>query len=195
MSNETLPIAAPKKKFDKTATHHGTVGEVIDDAYNAIQELGGEFREIVDNASENLQNTDLNQTRAATADACESLDQPEARSTILSELDVTYVEDLGKVYRGRQQQSRACRANNIAGMFRAAADAVSEWISNNPDDVPEYDEDKSEDEQSDEYKAWLAKGFDKDDYEVAREEADDLADSLNSVADEIEGMEWPGMFG
>ena len=196
MNDEVMPLPnEPKKKFDKTTTHHSNVAAVIDDAYNAIQELGGEFREIVDNAPENLQNNDLNTQRGETADACESLDQPEVRSTILSELDVSYTEDNGKVYRGRQSQSRACKASNIAGMFRAAADAVSEWASDNPDDVPEYDDEKSEEEQSEEYKAWAAKGFDKDDYEVAREEADELADGLNEIADEIEGMSFPGMFG
>lgn len=194
MNDEVVPAVTTKKKFDKTSTHVSSVGAIIEDAYNDIQELGNEFREIVDNAPENLQNNDINTQRAETADACESLDQPEVRSMILADLEVSYTIDNGKVYRGRQTQSRACRAGNYAGMFRAAADAVAEWDTNN-EDIPEYDPDKTEEEQSEEYKEWEAKGFDKEDYELAREEASDLADSLNEVADEIEGMNWPGMFG
>jgi uncharacterized protein (UPF0548 family) len=45
----------------------------------------------------------------------------------LGEIECSCSLSNGKVYRGRQTQSRSCRAGNGAAKLRAAAEAVREW--------------------------------------------------------------------
>jgi hypothetical protein len=211
MMNETPPddagedvgevevVVAGKKKrvqFEKTSTVNDVVESVIGSAWEEITGLGEEFREIYDNQSENLQNTDLNQTRLATAEAVEGLSEPSVSSSILAELDVTYTVDNGRVYRGRQNQSRACRASNAAAGFRAAAEAIEAWLGEHEEleDLEESDV-SSLRARADALEKLENEGIDPSDYEEARNEAEELAGQLNEIADEIEGMEWPGMFG
>lgn len=201
--------AAEKKVFAKTTTHNSDVASVISDAFEKITGLGEEFREIYDNAPENLQGNDVNSQRDETASAVESLSEPSVDSSILGGLDVSYVEDNGKVYRGAQRQSRACQAGNAATMFRAAAEAIDEWMDSNREaDISEDSEgkwritiddvgsDSAFDTEDDARAAFVDQtGHDIDDYKAARDEGEQLSSDLNEIADEIEGMEWPGMFG
>jgi DNA-binding transcriptional ArsR family regulator len=205
-------MAEEAKKFPKTSSHSGDLASVISDAWGQITGLGEEFREIYDNAPENLQQNDVNQQRDETASAVENLSEPDVSNTILAELTVDYTEDNGKVYRGRQSQSRACRASNASAMFRAAADAVNEWLGSHGEEgiVEEHAEeegkwvyvigtdisDETFDTEEDAKAALNDKlGYDMDDYNEAINEGEALASALEEIADEIDGMEWPGMFG
>jgi DNA repair exonuclease SbcCD ATPase subunit len=185
-----------KAKVERFMHINGTVGEFMANGWEEIVALGEEFREICDNTSENLQQTDLYGRRDETASAVESLSEPSCSSSVLEELDAVTTIDLGKTYRGRQTQSRACRANNASAQIRAAADAVREWLNEN-EELPEADTNdpasmKARIEKLEELEA---ASIDPDDYEQARNEAESLADELESLADEIDGMDWPGMFG
>lgn len=180
-------VAKPaKKKFDRFRMETGTVGGFISDAWEQITGLGEEFREMYDNAPENLQQTSVNQTRDETASNIENLSEPCVNSSVLEELDCSTQLDMGKVYRGRQRQSRACQAGNAASMFRAASEAIREWQESN---VSPDDDEEAAKKQAEELK------IDFDDYKAAHDEADDLASELESLADEIDGFEFPGMFG
>ncbi len=183
-----MPAAASKPKFEKTKQVNSDLASVVSDCFQQITDLGDEFREIYDNAPENLQQNDVNQTRDTTASAVEGLSEPDVPDG-LGGIDVSYTEDNGKVYRGRQNQSRACRASNAAAGFRACSDALSQWLEDNP----ELDDDITADEK----KTFLEAhgGYDADDYQQLRDEAETLQGECDEIADEIEGMEWPGMFG
>jgi hypothetical protein len=102
--------------------------------------------------------------------------------------------DNGKTYRGRQSQSRACRASNGAAQLRAAAEAIRAWLEEN-DEIPEADD---HDAASLKARAAFIEEHDIEDveaYEQAREEADEVATACEEIADETEGLEYPGMFG
>ena len=190
----TKKAATPKPVRFSTIT--GTVEGFISDGFSEITGVGEEFREIVDNAPDGLKESGVNITRGDTADAIDGFSEPSVDSSILGELECTTQIDNGKTYRGRQSQSRACRAANGAAQLRAAAEAIRAWLEDN-DELPEAD-----DRDAASLKQRLEKleeletaGIDPDDYDKAREEADELASSLDEIADEVEGLEYPGMFG
>jgi hypothetical protein len=187
---------AAKPKFERYRTVQGSVGQFISDGFSEIEGLGEEFREICDNTSENLQQTDVYNRRDETASACEGLSEPSINSSILEELDASYSCDMGKTYRGRQTQSRACRASNAASALRAAGESIRAWLEAN-EELSDTDDTDSASlrARADKLQELEAAGINADDYENAREEADEVADECDSIADEIEGMDWPGMFG
>jgi hypothetical protein len=191
MTTATKVKAPPKPKFIRFRTVEGTVSGFIDDAFSEITDLGDEFREMYDNAPENLQQTGVNQTRDETASACESLNEPDCSNNILSELSAYYSADFGKLYRGRVAQSRACRASNCAAAFNAAAEAVRQWV----DDNPPLDDDASKQEKRDHELTLAENGWDADTFSEAHDQADTLIGECEDCASEIESMEWPGMFG
>ncbi|HEX6826704.1 MAG TPA: hypothetical protein VF077_10355, partial [Nitrospiraceae bacterium] len=156
--------------------------------------VGEEFREICDNTPENLQSTGVYESRDSTASSIEGFSEPSVDSSVLGELSCSCQIDNGKVYRGRQSQSRACRASNGAAQLRAAAEAVRAWLEEN-DEIPEADD---HDAASLKARAEFIEEHDIDDvaeYEKAREEAEQLASDCEEIADEVEGLEFPGMFG
>jgi predicted nuclease with TOPRIM domain len=198
MTEATVAKKEKKPKVERFKDVAGTVGEFVSDGWSEISSLGEEFREICDNTSDNLQNTDLYSRRDETASAVEGLNEPSISSTILEELDCSTRIDLGKTYRGRQTQSRACRASNAAAYIRAASEAVQEWLDEH-DELPDADSSdpaslKARAEKIEELQT-ENENFNVDDYEQARSEADSLAGELSELADEIDGMDWPGMFG
>jgi hypothetical protein len=187
--------AAPKPKVERFKTETGTVGEFMGNGWSEITSLGEEFREIVDNAPDNLKENDVNSRREETASAVEGLSEPSVDSSILEELDCSTQIDLGKTYRGRQTQSRACRASNAAGYFRGAAEALQEWLDAN-DELPDEDGSPADKKAYKERVEELEKeSIDPDDYAKARGEVEGLISELEEIADEIDGMDWPGMFG
>ena len=180
-----------KPKFERFRTEEGTVSGFISDAHAEITSLGEEFREIVDNAPDSLRESDVNTRRDGTASACEGLNEPDCSNDILGELSCSTSLDMGKVYRGRQTQSRACRAGNAGSMFNAAADAVRQWV----EDFPVVDEDSTKQEKKDHAAMLEANDWSADDFAEAHDQADQLISECEDCAGEIENMEWPGMFG
>jgi hypothetical protein len=180
-----------KPKVERYRVEAGTVEGFISDAFGIITGLGEEFREIYDNATEGLQQTQTNQTRDETASACENLSEPTVNNTIIGEIECSASLDMGKTYRGRQTQSRACQAGNAAAMFNAAADAVRQWVEDNP----VLDEDATKKEKKEHEEKLEANGWDADTFSEAHEEADTVISECEDCASEIESMEWPGMFG
>lgn len=208
----TQTAKKPKKEVPpRFSSREGTVADFISDGFAEITSVGEEFREIYDNAPEGLKNSSVNEARDNTASTIEGFSEPDVSSSILSELSCSTQIDNGKMYRGRQSQSRACRANNGASMLRAAADALDNWLGENSEVRVEEDADQEGkwvyfigDDGSDtsydteeDAKAALEQeiGHDMDDHNQAVEEADGLRDECNEIADEIEGLEFPGMFG
>jgi hypothetical protein len=182
---------------DKFKDVTGTVESFISDGYSTINEVGEELREAYDNAPENLKGSSLNETRDSTASEIEGLSEPSLDSEVLNNLGCVTTLDNGKLYRGRMSMSRATRASNGASYLKAAAEAIREWLGEN-DEIPSADDVND----AETLKARVTKleeleqkGIDPDDYEKAREEADTVADQLESDADTAEGLEYPGAFG
>lgn len=96
----------------------------IDDACSSLEELGGECREIVDNASENLQQTSRIQTFEETAGTLEGISAPDVPE-VIAELPITYSEQIST--RKGRGESRAVRCSNAVSVLQAAEAAAQEW--------------------------------------------------------------------
>lgn len=102
----------------------GTVSS-ISDAFSALTELGDECRELVDNASENLQQTQRIQTFDETASTLEGLSEPTVPDCV-EDLPISYSESVPA--RKRMNTSRAVRCGNAVSVLQGAASALEEWL-------------------------------------------------------------------
>lgn len=149
-------------KSYKMSTCTGTVSSVCD-AYSALEELGSECREVADNASEGLSQTQRIQTFDETAGVLENLSEPDVPECV-QDLAINYSEEVPRSK--RRAPSRAVRCANAASVLTAAAEALEEWLD---------DEANAEHED--------------------RDEVESLRDQLQNDAGEVEGCEFPGMYG
>lgn len=113
----------------------------ISDAISDLTSLGEECREIVDNASENLQQTSRIQTFDETASALEGLSEPDVPE-VVAELPITYTEQIST--RKGRGESRAVRCANSVAVLQAAQEAVAMWLE---DEENEKHEDRDDVEQ------------------------------------------------
>ena len=110
---------ARAKAKPKFTSHEDTLESAVGGAFSEIEELAGEFREMVDNAPENLHGSSLYETRESTADTLENLSAPDVPDA-LGEIGVTYTQAAGRGKRGAM--SRATRAGLVkSGPLRSCA--------------------------------------------------------------------------
>lgn len=144
------------------------IADAVSNGCSALLELGEECREIVDNASEGLANTQRIQTLEETASALEYVEEPEISDPNIEGLRVKYMESTNKDR--RRGCSRAVRRDNAVAMLNGAIavleEKIDEWGDN---DAP---------------------GF-----VASKETAEELRDQLQQIVDEAEGVEFPGMYG
>jgi hypothetical protein len=114
----------PKRKL-KLIEYSTTLGEALNSAFADLQDLGSECREVVDNASEGLQQTQRIQTLETSADDLEQLEMPEVPDAF-PKISVKY--SLPK----RRYMSRASRAGNDITMLEACVRTL-EGIPNEDD--------------------------------------------------------------
>jgi len=156
-----------------------------------LEELASECREIVDNATEGLAQTQRIQTMSETADALENIETAVDIPDSLTDEVVSWTE----AYPSRKGRSlsRSNRRNNaIAGAqqvidaCRAISDDVEEPEEPTREDgESEADYDKRHDEWADEQQEW----------QTRHDDAEELADTLEGIVNEVEGLEFPGMYG
>lgn len=153
------------------------VGTAIDNARQEIEDLAGEMREWAENLeSGNLDHTEKAQRVSEAADALEALDVPEPddefqiTDTLKLELSAEQMTfDFTPMKRKRGYLSRRNRAAEAANLLESAAGAIRNHIENDYSDADDDDLDFSALEQ--------------------------LADELESVASELQDVEFPGMYG
>lgn len=141
----------------------------ISDAISDLTSLGDECREIVDNASENLQQTSRIQTFDETAGTLEGISEPDVPECV-AELPITYSEQIST--RKGRGESRAVRCQNSLAVIQAAREAVDEWINTRTEELG----DKVDDDE---------------DVQAAVE----FVGELENLESDIEGCEFPGMYG
>lgn len=164
-------------KFEQRQT---SLTAAIGDAYSELQSLRDEMREWADNLENgNLGHTDRGQRVAEAADALDNVadDEPEME---LGEFDpqITYAEQINR--RKGKPASRSVRCSNASSMLGAVIEALEtemEKLEEGEDDVDLKEE---------------AEGDDKDD---PKEKLEELRDHLQNTVDEIDGIEFPGMYG
>lgn len=153
----------------------GTALGAIEGAIDTLTELRDEFQEIVDNATEGLQQTERHQTREATVDALSFVDDglpdlPEEAGDVAC----SWVENQ------HPKASRAARCANAVSALEAARDAIQEWLDEKNEKL---DEDEAEDKP------------DEDGLEEQIAQAEEAVNTLEEWISNAEGTEWPGMFG
>jgi hypothetical protein len=185
-----------KQKLERFKNITGSVEDFISGGFSEIVSVGEELREAYDNAPDNLKETDVNTRRDEAASTIENLSEPSVNSSILGALDCAASIDMGKTYRGRQSQSRACRIANGAAQLQAAVDAINSWLEDN-DEIPEVDEHDaaSLEQRAAKLKELKEAEIDPEDYEEARSEGESLVGDLEEIIGEAEGVDPPGMFG
>jgi len=148
----------------KSTRYSTTVESLVDEAYAEIECLAEEMRERFDNMPENLQGGDIGCRVEEAADALEGIDR------------VDYPDDLSEIttvfYPTLNCDSRADRAAEAASQLRHAVDVLREWQD---EQTVKANEDGSEEEV---------------DPAIAAE----FADELENHADELEGVDFPGMY-
>jgi hypothetical protein len=173
-----LPTRAEYEKL-KVGKFTVPVEELIADANSAVEEVAGELRDWYDNLPESFQNGDKGERLSEAADTLEGVSQPDTSEEVLAKITAYHQPAL-------KAGSRAARLGEAAGMYRAAAEAIREFVGGHEDDKPddagrvhvEFDE-----------------GGDKVTVAVDLDALGSAADECDNAADEVEGVEVPGMYG
>lgn len=171
-----------KQPAYKNVSHKGSMGGVAD-AFSMIEELGNECREIVDNAGDALANTQRIQTFGETADVLENVSAVDVPDCI-SDVEIHYGESV-PTRKGRST-SRSVRCSNIVSILEAAKSRAEELKDENESHREEYENASVEDRE----------GMAEPDYTEEDEgEMGTFIDELENVINEIESLEFPGMYG
>ena len=163
--------AALKKAYDahflseynalKVKRYTMKVDCLIEDGYNAIEELAGEMEEAAENTPDSLKGGDVGQRRQEAADALSNLQDKPDIPAVCENLDAVF-------FPHRDAKSRPKRAAEAADMLTTAAGAIREYLDAEPEDGKEVEN---------------------------ADELSDLADKLEEDAAELEGVDFPGMYG
>lgn len=166
----------------KNVPKAGTLANVVSEAISIISELSDEIREVVDGASGTArESTQRIQTLDETAGTLEQyVDEPSIPDH-LSELQVTYFEFQKK------KASRADRRDNAASLLDGVIGTLQEYIDKEELDLTTVSE---EDGDGEEVTSKI-----EDEARGRIEEASTLLDELDNIKGEIEGVEFPGMYG
>jgi hypothetical protein len=109
-----------ERKSKKVRVVETTVGAAIDDAFSALETLGGEMRDAYDNTPESLQQSDVGNMRDEAANVLEGLSQPDVPQK-LYDIPCSYTEDR------RLYQSRSRQRDEAVCMLDAARCALEEF--------------------------------------------------------------------
>ena len=165
-------------KRAKKPTHKTTstlIADGISQAFSEIEELGSSMREWFDNCNENLQQSDKMQTVEQTADTLEGLSEPDLPDWLTPEqsdegprFDHVEANITPLAY---SRRSRATRCSDTASLLQNIVDRLNE--------IEEEEEAKKE----------------KDKNQDKIDEIGSLRDELENAISELEGCEFPGMYG
>lgn len=149
----------------KTITSTASIADCVSMGFSDLEELASEAREIVDNASEGLAQTQRIQTFDETASSLENITEPEIPETIDATTQLTYSEQTK-----RKGCSRAVRCSNAVSKLSA----VVSWCEDRLNELADKEDDPA---------------F------VTCEDIETLRDDCQQAIDEAEGVEFPGMYG
>jgi hypothetical protein len=106
----------------KTVVQESSIADAVSNAFSALEELASECREIVDNASEGLAQTQRIQTLDSTASQLEGLSEPEMPDKF-GEIRVKYFEATK-----RRGVSRTIRCSNAINALQAVVEVCDERL-------------------------------------------------------------------
>ena len=153
------------------------VDAACDEAASEIESLAGEMRDWYDNMGENLQQSDKGSRLEEAADALESIEVPD-RPEVAGHISFVHLPSLDASSRGK-------RASEAADQLRSSAEAVRDFIGENQ---PE------EGENTDETTMTFTENDEKVEVKVDWSELESFADDCETAADDLEAVEFPGMY-
>lgn len=166
------------KKLPKLTNHDTELGSGIDGAVSDLKELGDEMRSWYDNMSENLQGGDKGIAVEECADALEGIDEPNVPDE-LTALAFPYTQMKPS---GKKGAPRWMRRDNAVTILECAKARLEEWIELRNIDLDPGDEDVEETQE-------------RIDAQARVDEAQELVDALDTIIDDANGVEFPGMYG
>lgn len=166
---------AKRAKKSPTKVSSVLISDGISQAFGEIEDLGSSMREWFDNCNENLQQSDKMQTVEQTADTLEGLSEPDLPDWLTPEnsdegprFDHVEANITPLAY---SRRSRATRCSDVCSLLQNIVDALLE--------IEEAEEGKKEKEKNQE----------------KIDECSTLRDELENAISELEGCEFPGMYG
>lgn len=174
MTTEKAPKPKKKQGRYKSVQRQGTVSQCISDGIQELEGLKTEMEEWYNNIQGTpAENTNKFQTVEEAFNTLDGLDldEPDVPEDLQS-LPVNYMEQM--VRSGRWGPSRAVRCSNACAMLSAAADILRDF------EPEELDEEVNNDEHTD--------------LQDLKAQGDEVADQLDSITGDAEGIEFPGMY-
>lgn len=165
-----------------------TVASAVADAVSDLTSLGEECREIVDNASEGLSQTQRIQTLDETASALEDAQEPDIPEP-LSDIPVTYVEMVQK--RKGRGSSRATRRDNAVAMLDAAVEALQGF----GDAMEEAKGAVAGGTATPDQQRMVGAVVEAADNEEDGPDIEGLIGEIEEIKNNVEGVDFPGMYG
>lgn len=158
----------------KSVTVHGNMGQLAD-AISELQSLAEEAREICDNMPENLHSTPRYEAFDATAEALESIDEPDIPGC-LDGMGVFFAE---LVPARRRPLSRVSRRDNAVFILEGCKLAAEDFL----------------DEQKEIEEVWDEETQGEFEPHAELEDVEYFISALTDIIDWANDCEFPGMFG
>lgn len=155
-----------------------SLDSLVSEAYSEIETLRDEMQEWFDNLTDNLQQTERGQRVEEAADTLNSIDMDVAPD-VLNHLELLYLPNFDAT-------SRSSRASEAADMLRSAKEAIYDWIA----EICPNGEDDTEESRV----VSFGDGDDKQEVSVNWADLKSFADQLESNADELDNVEFVGMY-
>lgn len=189
-----------------------TVSDAISQANSERETLAEEMRSWCDNMEEKFSTTSRFETASAAADALEGIDEVDCGN--LDDDSQGEEIEVGQSVAARKGrgESRATRSGNAAALFEAAASALTSRAETLREKATEREEAETkkeekktedtgvvegaeakqptEDEEEDDYD-----GPDSEELSKQADECEEVAQNCEQAKDELEGVEFPGMYG
>lgn len=126
------PAKKPRNRTPayKMVTCSNSVRSLIADGVSQLEELASECREMVDNASEGLAETQRIQTFGETADALEGISEPDMPDELDTVLDTVVAFSESVPTRKGRGTSRSVQRDNAVSMLSAAVEALQDVDDN-----------------------------------------------------------------
>jgi hypothetical protein len=160
-----IAMSTKKQKQPTSIQRELTIEDAVSEAFGEIQSLAEEMREAYDNTPEALQNSGVGEARGEAADNLENISEPEVPTELQG--DKFKVTWQVPVLSPSKQRKRS-RSNRRYDAIETLNQVVAR-----------LEELKEDEEQSEE----------------VREAAESFVDDVQTVIDEAESVEFPGMYG
>lgn len=181
--------APPRPRVSSWQTREVSVSSAIDDAFSEADELKDELQNWFDSMPENLQGGSKGQTLEESIGQLESISKPDPIPDSISSYNVTYSERVGR------KSSRSTRRDACVARLEACAEAARD-LSGSLSDL-QYD-DNSTLKLGELARTGMVgeeTPHTESDRDTRTQELDAFADECESAKDELEAVEFPGMYG